>query len=90
MSLAREMSGFFSQVKPEHLLDQCYRYTLFAGPATPPIEQAVVAMLFVPLPPPPICRSLMLMISPLPSVDLLRHRSQDHFLYLHRSTAALG
>ncbi len=76
MKMAHVQVEMLLPIKPQHLFDKRHRHPLLVWLA-PPIDQPVVAMLFIPLPLAPhrpvadaddLCR--------LPPADLLCHRSQ--------------
>src|ERR1019366_6974544 len=72
-------------VEPQHSLHLGQRDALGRRPAPPPVEQPVIAKLFValmPAPHLPIADADDL--GCLPPRDLLRQGPQNHFLYLHR------
>jgi len=72
-------------VKPQHLLSLRQRHTLFAGPAAPTVDQPIVAAFFIALSPAPhLTVADANDLRCLPPADLLRHRSQDYLLHLHR------
>src|ERR1019366_2166663 len=72
-------------VESQHLLHQGHRHPFRRGLALPPVEQTVIAKLFIALSPAPhlpIANADDL--GRLPPRDLLRHGSQNDFLYFHR------
>src|SRR5271167_152424 len=72
-------------IQSQHLLHRRQRNSLGGGLASPPVEQPVIAKLLIALMPAshlPVADADNL--GRLPPGDLLRHRSQNHFLYFHR------
>src|SRR6185312_6695955 len=75
---------FFS-IQREHLLYRRHRHPATRRLAPPPVQQPVVALFHVALPPPPhVPVADPKDLRRLPPRDLLRHRLQHYVLYFHR------
>src|ERR1700736_1952407 len=71
-------------VQREHFLHRRHRHPATRGLAPPPVQQSVVALFDVALPPPPhVPVADPQNLGRLPPRDLLRHRLQHHVLYFH-------
>src|SRR5579872_5675832 len=72
-------------VQREHFLHRRHRYPATRRLAPPPVQQPVVALFLVALPPPPhVPVADAQNLRRLPPRDLLRHRLQHYVLYFHR------
>src|ERR1700690_3778975 len=75
----------FFPVQCEHFLHRRHRYPATRRLAPPPVQQPVIALFHVALPPPPhVPVADAQYLRRLPPRDPLRHRLQHHVLYFHR------